>query len=261
MTSPMSGQPRSATHRLEGVFDRTGRVRRPPLGRLAGEALSALWYDPVLPDPDQFANGRGHAVLVVPALMTLDLVTWTLRRFLERCGYRSFGWRLGVNLGPTTHLVAGLRARLAALRRLEGGPVSVVGLSLGGVLGRDLAHRCPDDVRQVITIASPFRLPTATILEPMIRRLAALYDPTFDIARLAAPTPMPAAAIYTREDGLVAWESCRGVEGSCVNIEVGGPHLTIGRNPATLRAVAEQLGEIRRSTSRSCSIGMFSGSA
>jgi pimeloyl-ACP methyl ester carboxylesterase len=137
-----------------------------------------------------------------------------------------------------------LQGRLRELAQLERGPVSLVGLSLGGLIARDLAHACPGDVRQVITIASPFRLPTATRLEPLIRACAVLYDPAFDIARLGAPFPLPATAIYSRDDGLVAWQSCLDEDGACVNVEVGGAHLTICRNPATLRAVAQRLGEV-----------------
>jgi hypothetical protein len=124
-------------------------------------------------------------------------------------------------------------------------------VSLGGVLARDLAHRCPDDVRQVITIASPFHLPTATVLEPVIHLCARCYPPAIDVARLASPLPVPAAAIYTREDGIVAWESCRSDDCDCPAIEVGGSHFAVCRNPDVFRAVVQQLGRCpARSTSR-----------
>jgi len=47
-----------------------------------------------------------------------------------------------------------------------------VGLSLGGLFARDLAYQCPNDIRQVITIASPFHLPTATVIESVIHLFA-----------------------------------------------------------------------------------------
>jgi pimeloyl-ACP methyl ester carboxylesterase len=240
----MTGPGRPTRRDFGLVFDRTGRVPPPPLRRLAREARSALWYDPVLPDPREFAPGGGHVVLVVPGFLNFDIVTWTLRRFLNRCGYRSFGLGFGVNIGPTVWLRQRLQGRLRELAQLERGPVSLVGLSLGGLIVRDLARACPGEVRQVITIASPFRLPTATRLEPLIRACAAFYDPAFDIARLGAPLPLPATAIYSRDDGLVAWQTCLDEDGACVNVEVGGAHLTICRNPATLRAVAQRLGEL-----------------
>ncbi len=225
------------------VFDHTGAVPRPSLWRLPSEAFSLLAYNPSLPAPDGIPNGRGHVVLVIPAFLTTDLVTRQLRRFLQHCGYRSFGWGLGINWGPTPRLVAALRRRLGELRGLTGDRVSLVGLSLGGVLARDMAYDLPNDVRQVVTIASPFNLPTASPIEPLVRLTACFYRPAIDVARLASPLPVPSAAIFTREDGLVAWESCRRAEQGCVTIEVSGAHLTMNRNPDVLRAVAARLGQ------------------
>jgi pimeloyl-ACP methyl ester carboxylesterase len=139
--------------------------------------------------------------------------------------------------------VTGLRRRLTELSTIEGGPVSVVGLSFGGLLARDLAYQCPNDVAQVITIASPFRLPTATILEPVFHFCALCYSPAIDVARLASPLPVPAAAIYTCQDGIVAWESCRSDDLNCQAIEVAGSHFAACRNPDVFRAVAQQLGD------------------
>jgi pimeloyl-ACP methyl ester carboxylesterase len=226
------------------IFDRTGALRRPPLRGLLREFVFHLTYHPPSPARTGLPDGRGHVVLVVPAFLTNDLVTRHLREFLQQCGYRSFGWGLGVNWGPTPRLVAALRRRLAELGALAGDRVSVVGLSLGGVLARDLAYDCPNDIRQVITIASPFNLPTAAAIEPLIRLTACFYRPAIDIARLATPLPVPSAAIFTRDDGIVAWESCRRDEHGCESVEVGGPHLSICRNPNVLRVVAARLGSV-----------------
>ena len=54
--------------------------------------------------------------------------------------------------------MSGLAERLATLRARHGRAVSLVGWSLGGIYARELARRRPDDVRQVITLASPFRV-------------------------------------------------------------------------------------------------------
>jgi pimeloyl-ACP methyl ester carboxylesterase len=221
-------------------------VRRPPYVATLREALSYLVYHSAPPDPAEFASGDGHVVLLVPAMFTTDKVNQPLQSFLNACGYRAFGWELGVNWGPTPSRMNGLRARLAELRAIEGGPVSVVGLSLGGILARDLAHECPRDVRQVITIFSPFRLPTATVAEPFFHLLALCYSPAIDVARLGSTLPVPAAAIYSREDGIVAWESCRSDDLSCEAIEVDGTHFAACRNPNVFRAVARRLSEVLR---------------
>lgn len=232
--------------RLASAFDRSGAVQRPPYRRLLREAWAHVTYFPAPPDPASLPQGGGHVVLVVPPFLNGDRATVTLRRFLERCGYRSYGWTMGVNIGPTPRAAEGLRARVARLRAIEGGPVSLVGISLGGVLARDVAYDLPDHIRHVITVASPFRLPTASTIEPLIHLCARFASPAIDVARLSSPLPVPATAFYSREDGLVAWDSCRGGDGRCIDIEIGGPHLTIRRNPALLRALAEALAPVRR---------------
>jgi pimeloyl-ACP methyl ester carboxylesterase len=223
------------------IFDRTGAVRRPPAWRVFREAFSQLTYFPPLPDRVDVPHARGQVVLLIPGFLTTDVLTRELRTYLDQCGYRSFGWGLGVNWGPTPRLVGGLRRRLAQLRELGGDRVSVIGVSLGGLLARDLAYDAPNDIRQVITIASPISLPTASTAEPFVRLTARFYRPAIDVARLATPLPVPACAIFSRDDGTVAWETCRSADPACVNIEVSGPHCTIQRRPDVLRTVAMQL--------------------
>src|SRR5579871_222106 len=192
--NPAPNLAQNLARNLAYVFDHSGKVRRPSLRLTLGEVRSLVPFGGCAPDATGIANGRGHVVLLVPGWFTTDGVNRSLQEFLTVCGYRAFGWKLGMNWGPTPRLIRGLEERLAELRELEGGPVSVVGLSLGGVLARDLGHRCPRDVRQVITIASPFRLPTASRLEPLFQLLSRWYAPEFDVVRLSTPLPMPATA-------------------------------------------------------------------
>lgn len=228
-------------HDSRAIFDRTGAIRRPSYSALLRELWSLAAYHPAPPESTGLVAGNGHVVLVIPAFLMSDVATAPLRQFLTRCGYRSFGWGLGVNWGPTARLLSDLRARLAELNDTEGGPVSVVGISLGGVLARDLAHDRPSEVRQVITLASPFRLPTASTIEPLYRLCSIFHSQSIDHARLAAPLPMPATAVFTREDGVVAWQSCVAEHEGASAVEVVGSHMTICRNPDALRVVAKGL--------------------
>jgi pimeloyl-ACP methyl ester carboxylesterase len=228
------------------LFDPTA-ARRPSYGRLWREAWSLLTCFPPAPDP--MPVGRGHVVLVIPAFLTTDAVTAPLRRHLERCDYRVFGWGLGINWGPTPRLCAGLRARLTELVRLAGGKVSVVGVSLGGLLARDLAHDRTAHIRNLVTLAAACRLPTASTIAPLFRLTLPFYAPAIDIARLSQPLPVPTMTIYTSDDGIVAWENCRDEVGAAV--DVGGAHLAICRNPAALDAVARWLQPERMGNGRS----------
>lgn len=233
------------------VFDLSGRVRRPSYLKLLPEGIAFLSYFPPLPPTAGLqrgdsgrAPGEGHVVLALPAFLSFDPVTAQLRRFLAALGYRPQGWEQGCNLGPTSRILAGLDRQLDRLVALEGGPVSLVGISLGGLLARHLAFERPQKVRQVVTLASPFVLPTATTIWPLVAPLLPLYADGLDFKRLASAPPVPATAIWTAEDGLVAAESCQGRDSLTVNIEVSGRHTTIARNPRALVALARRMGEV-----------------
>jgi pimeloyl-ACP methyl ester carboxylesterase len=182
--------------------------------------------------------------MVIPAFLTGDWATAPFRRFLQACGFRAVGWGLGINWGPTPRILNGLRRQLGSLRDLHGGPICLVGISLGGLLARDLAHSRPGDVRQVITLASPYRLPTAATIEPLFHFMGRFYSHDIDLVRLARPLTMPELNIFTRDDGIVAWQTCRpdhAPRESWVAHEVRGAHLTICRNPQAMAAVVRRL--------------------
>lgn len=227
--------------RMSDLFDRTGAIPCPSYRLLLNEAWSLISYRPKAPDPRTLPSGQGHVVLVIPAFLTPDAITKPLRQFLMRCGYRAFGWNLGINWGPTPRLLSELRDRLKELRRLEGGPITVIGVSLGGVLARDLACDHPEDIREVITLVSPFHLPTASTIEPLVHLCAHFYSPDLDPGRIARPLSVPALAIYTRDDGMVAWQSCAPKNGECAGLEVTGAHVTICRNPDVLRLLVTRM--------------------
>jgi len=119
---------------------------------------------------------------------------------------------------------------------------------MGGLFARLLAHRHPERVRQVITVCSPIDRPTESLrilLEPFLDRWRAA-DLRALAAEIALPLRVPATAIYSREDGIVAWRHCRDPHGAAAdNIEVRGAHTRMSRNPQTLRIIAERLARPR----------------
>jgi pimeloyl-ACP methyl ester carboxylesterase len=222
---------------------------------LAGPSAALLalegraWFElasliPTLPVLQAAPRGDGHPVLVLPGWLASDRSTQALRWFLRDRGYHAHGWRLGRNDGPSPEIVSGLAARLDALCARHGRRVSLVGWSLGGIYARELARRRPDDVRQVITLASPFRDPDATSV--LIARLAGRRPPRSPdvLARLRSPLPVPTTAVYSRTDGIVAWQSCvepRGPQSE--SIEVGTSHCGMGHHPAALLVIADRLAQ------------------
>ena len=214
-------------------------IRRPPRRLLLAEAASLLARRPGTPDPASLPNGAGRTVLVLPAFLAGDGFTRDLRAFLQACGFRALGWGLGTNWGPTPRILDGLNRRLDVLAR--SGPVGLAGISLGGVLARNLAYERAPDISHVVTIASPFRLPAATSIGPLIRVCARRYTRDMDPKRLSLPLPVPSTMILTRDDGIVAPEDCWMTQAGGRVVRLRGPHITLARNPDALRAAVEGL--------------------
>jgi hypothetical protein len=238
---------------MDGVKDDGSpeNLSPPSLGLLALEGRAWLELASLLPAWPALRraapSGDGHPVLVLPGLLAGDASTVPLRWLLRQLGYRAHRWNLGRNLGPDERVVAGLRARLEDLRRRYGRRVSLVGWSLGGIYSRELARRFPDDVRQVITLASPFRNVEAS----NVRRLRTIRRPPPRAvresglgARLREPLPVPTTAIWSRTDGIVAGRSCIEEPGPLrESVEVETSHCGMGFHPAPLLVVADRLGQ------------------
>jgi len=222
----------------------------PPIGLLLTEPVRGAWrlgqlaaLAPVLAGAPR---GEPHGVLVLPGLMATDASTLVLRRVLAGLGHDVVGWALGRNVGPTARALDGMPAGLERLAQRSGGPVSVVGWSLGGIFGRELARRRPDLVRQVITLGSPFALtdPRQSWADGAYRRYAGTHARAGvpSRAQVARPLDVPSTAVYSRRDGIVAWETCRATETELHrNVEVRCGHLGFGVDPATLWVVADRL--------------------
>jgi pimeloyl-ACP methyl ester carboxylesterase len=228
-------------------------TREPPIappGRhllfLEGRALLELAaLLPAYPLLRRAPRGDGHPVIVLPGFMASDFSTRALRRFLRDLGYAVHGWGAGRNVGPSPELAARMAAHLQDVRACHARRVSLVGWSLGGIYARELARRFAEDVRQVITLASPFRDVEATNVPRFLRDLARrrpLPDEADYRRILHAPLPVPTTAIYSRTDGIAAWRSCRlDEDATSQNIEIASSHLGIGHHPVALLTIADRL--------------------
>jgi pimeloyl-ACP methyl ester carboxylesterase len=180
--------------------------------------------------------------------MATDMSTGLLRRFLRRLGYTVRGWELGRNLGPTERVLDELPRAVTAFSDWTGGPVSLVGWSLGGVYAREMARHDPERVRQVITLGSPFAItdPRQSHADRVYRRRAHLHAGDARVpttGQIAAPIPVPSTAVFSRRDGVVAWQACVGPRTELHdNVEVSCSHLGFGVDAATLWLVADRLG-------------------
>jgi pimeloyl-ACP methyl ester carboxylesterase len=232
-----------------------------PSNSLAFQApsLALLATEPLRAVLDLFASrlghlptvdGDGHPVIVYPGLGAGPLTTSQLRSHLKQCDFTVHDWELGVNTGPEGELddwLQPLAERVRALHALHGRKVSLVGWSLGGVYARGLAVALPAQVRSVITLGSPFvgdtRASNARHLYRLLNGLPAERDGAFRNRTEVTPT-VPCTSIYSRSDGVVAWQTSIEKSGpQSESIEVVASHAGLGVNPAVLYAVADRLAQ------------------
>ncbi len=205
-----------------------------------------------LPLLQRLPRGDGHPVLVLPGFVASDRSTAPLRRLLRDLGYAPFGWKLGQNLGPTPEIVAGMLARFERIATHHDQPVSVVGWSLGGIYGRELARRYPEAVRQVVTLGSPIHMRPGdrSAASRSWRAVRDRHDPAVldrSIPEMERPPlRVPATSVYTRSDGIVHWTTCL-IESTTTseNVEVYGSHCGLGFNPWSVYVVADRLAQER----------------
>ncbi|MDB5870904.1 MAG: hypothetical protein JWQ07_346 [Ramlibacter sp.] len=226
-------------------------LRAPPLSLLATEPLRAF-LDYVAARVGRPAEpiGDGHPVVVYPGLAGGAMTTLHLRRFLKDSGFTVHDWAGGINTGPEGVLdewLAGLEQRVQDLHRSHGRRVSLVGWSLGGVYAREIAKRCPDRVRQVVTLGTPFGAlggaNHAGAVYKLFKRDAEPLTPELE-ARLRQCPPVPTTSIYSKTDGIVSWRGC--IEkrtGRSESVEVAASHLGMGTHPEVLRIVANRLAQ------------------
>ncbi len=193
--------------------------------------------------------GDSHPVLVFPGFLASSKSTKPLRQFLANLGYRAHRWKLGYNMGYSHELHDGMRDRVIELVDRYDQKISLVGWSLGGVYARELAREMPHRVRQVITMGSPFRgHPSSSnihLIFNMISEVPYGELPVSFLQHMASPPPVPTTALYTRGDGVVAWQSTveLSARDDVENIHVGGAHLGLGFNPRVLLALADRLAQ------------------
>jgi pimeloyl-ACP methyl ester carboxylesterase len=216
---------------------------------LEGRAISELGaFLGALPLLSLAPRGDGHPVLVLPGLVASDTSTRPLRAFLRTRGYAVSGWRQGRNLGLRHGVQDAMVDLLQEMNDTHGRKVSLVGWSLGGLYARQLAKMMPERVRSVITLGSPFAAgPKATnawrVYEIASGRRADEEDTRFG-GTLSGTPPVPTTAIFSRTDGVCAWQGCmEKTSAMSESIEVESSHCGMGHHPAAVYAVADRLAQ------------------
>ena len=192
----------------------------------AVQELGAFWM--LRPWLAAAPRGDGHPVLVLPGLLASDLSTQPLRSFLKSHGYAVHGWNQGRNLGLRSGVEQSMLDRVEELYDRHGGrKISLVGWSLGGIYARQLAKRVPDKVRSVISLGSPFTGSPKATNAWRVYEFASGHRVDESDKHIAGPLskspPVPTTSIFSRSDGICAWQTCLNEENEQVeNIEVYG---------------------------------------
>jgi pimeloyl-ACP methyl ester carboxylesterase len=233
-------------------------TRRKPNEDLAPPSLALLALEfrapwefgavlPAWPALQRAPAGDGHTVLVFPGLSASDASTIPIRRYLGSIGYDTQGWSQGFNFGPRAGVLERAKRDLAQACDAAGRKVSLIGWSLGGVYARELAKELPEYVRCVVTLGTPFAGPPRSTNAWRIYELTSGRDihrehATYDLP--SAP-PVPTTSIYSRTDGIVAWQGSiqQPDHGETENVEVIASHIGLGLNPSAWWAVADRLAQ------------------
>jgi dienelactone hydrolase len=193
--------------------------------------------------------GDGHSVIIFPGLSASDATTIPLRRYLDSLGHRTEGWSQGFNFGPRAGVLESAREQLMSAFKRSGQKVSLIGWSLGGVYARELAKEHPDLVRGVITLGTPFSGPAKSTNAWRVYQLTSgrMIEREIENYKLPEAPPVPTTSIYSRSDGIVAWQGSIQAPAKSnpqtENVEVIASHLGLGINPSAWWVVADRLSQ------------------
>jgi pimeloyl-ACP methyl ester carboxylesterase len=232
------------------IFGMDAEALKPPKlryllteGRAIGELAAMYASAPLL---RLCPSGDGHPVMCLPGLAAPDGTTRPLRGFLKRRGYEAYGWGQGTNLGLRPGVMEHMLDRLERIYLRANRKVSLIGWSLGGIFAREIAKMRPHMVRQVISLGSPFAGHPKSTHAWRVYEFTAGHKTTEPPihTHLAVPPPVPTTSIYSRSDGVVAWQGCVNKPSDLTdNIEIEGAHCGLGHNPLALVAIADRLAQ------------------
>lgn len=227
-------------------------AERPPLWMLGAEPFRAAMElaSHLYGSHPAAAAGDGHAVVIFPGLGADGTSVAPLRSYCRELGYDALDWGRGFNTGPQGDMdewLGELAEHVQALLVGQTLRATLIGWSLGGIYAREVAKVLPA-IRQVITIGTPFNATTDDTHAGWLYRLLTGAKPLLDRSlsqRLLTPPRVPTTSIYSRSDGVVAWQTCRHEKRSRLtqDIEISGSHVGMGWNRTVLRVIADRLAQ------------------
>jgi pimeloyl-ACP methyl ester carboxylesterase len=220
--------------------------------------LGRLLVDPVFRGGG-VPRGDGRPVILMPGLGGGDQTLLVLAAWLRRIGYRPHMCGFVANVSCSDRAVERVERQLDAVHRRWHRRVALIGHSRGGHYARALGHRRPELVSHAISVGAGLRqmlavsYPTqaaarglrAALLQAGRAGSSRCLTESCDCAfarDFAAPFPtdrVRLTSIYSKEDGVVRWQSALVPGADCV--EVTGSHVGLIFNRKTYRAIASTL--------------------
>jgi triacylglycerol lipase len=224
-----------------------------------GLELARLLADSTFLRPPRAADAP--PVLLVPGFMAGDASLNVLAGWLRRRGSRVARAGILLNTDCGEREAQRVEARVERLAADAGKPVVLLGQSRGGELARVVAARNADSISTLVMLGSPVLGPLQvgpSVLNA-VRSVARLGDlgvprmfstacgsgPCCEDYRADLERPLPdstrAVAIYSRSDGIVAWEAC--LDPCAEHVEVRSSHTGMSVNAQVYRRLAQILDE------------------
>jgi len=190
---------------------------------------------------------------MIPGFLAGDISLYPLATRLQAEGHRVRFAGITANIACSRNQMARLESVLQKTAREAGGPVVVIGHSLGGIYARALARRLPDNVTHTFLMGSPIRGHLDTT-NPLVRMIFIAtrrphHDGTTCISELSSlcgvhqndPPSVPSTLIYSKSDGVVQWPACIEFAPHVEAIEVKSTHCGIPYNFDTLRIISDRI--------------------
>lgn len=227
------------------------------LEQRAGLELAQLFTSPVYYGAG-IPRGDHAPVLLVPGFLGSDSYLSVLSGWLRRIGYDPYPSGVPLMAGSPAGLLDRIVRRVDQLSDATGRPVTVIGHSMGGMLGRLMVQLRPDRIAHLVTLGSPLTDDPRGASHPLVAALADVLvaDGVGPVARARSRAaegrlmemlvrPLPDAVrltcVYSREDAVVHWRACIDGDGRAVSHEVQGSHVGLAWNAQVYRYLGRSL--------------------
>jgi pimeloyl-ACP methyl ester carboxylesterase len=223
-------------------------LRPPAPHQIFNEAFTALELPKLLLRAPELASLKTRTprhIMVLPGFGAGDASTLPLRSYLSYVGHNVTGWNRGLNVQDVQTTLDELVTVVERKTSELGVRIVLVGWSLGGYLAREVARDLPDRIEQVFTLGSPIiGGPKYTQVAPLYRAQGIDVDwieqAIIEREKVALNTDV--TAIYSKIDGVVAWQACIDDKSPNVeHIEVTASHIGLGISADAYRIIASGL--------------------